>query len=88
MITFYDCYSLLHLRESLLRFLESSNIGIKGIVYDCSGDVIKDAIISVRHEKTNKFAGKNVTSSARGEYWRLLLPGEYKIEADMNLIKL
>ena len=82
------CYSLLHLRESLLRFLESSNIGIKGIVYDCSGDVIKDAIISVRHEKTNKFAGKNVTSSARGEYWRLLLPGEYKIEADMNLIKL
>ena len=25
--------------------------------------------------------GKNVTSSERGEYWRLLAPGEYTVQA-------
>lgn len=62
-------------KESLLQYLEQAHIGIKGLVTDSSGQPIQDARIVV--EGINK----NITSTNRGEYWRLLLPGTYTVWA-------
>lgn len=62
-------------KESLLSFVESSHWGVKGFVQDENGEPVLDAdvvIDGVNH---------NVTTSNKGEYWRLLLPGEYKMYA-------
>jgi hypothetical protein len=51
-------------------------IGISGVVRssaDNSG--LQGAVISVREVK------HNITTSKDGEYWRLLLPGQYELQA-------
>lgn len=63
-------------KESLLRFMEAAQWGVKGLVMNEKGDPILDAdvaVVGIDH---------NVTTSNRGEYWRLLLPGKYKIYAN------
>ena len=76
--------NLLVNRESLLRFLERASTGVKGLVMTLSGEPLSDVIIGVRNRSGGQggnWAGKNVTSSARGEFWRLLLPGSYTLTA-------
>ena len=65
--------------------------GIKGIVYDGSqiaktsedslqtASPVSSAVIYVEDE--NGPLRKNVTTSKRGEFWRLLLPGNYRVTA-------
>ncbi|XP_025831012.1 carboxypeptidase D [Agrilus planipennis] len=60
-------------KESLLSFIESSHWGVKGLVTDEDGTPI------VRADVVVKGVGHNVTTSNKGEYWRLLVPGEYEI---------
>ena len=49
--------------------------GIAGLVLEMEGrQPIANAQVVVEG------IGKNITTSARGEYWRLLVPGEYKIQ--------
>ncbi|XP_076044068.1 carboxypeptidase D-like isoform X2 [Oratosquilla oratoria] len=63
-------------RESLLAFMEQVHQGVKGVVTDAStGAPIKGAQVVV--------VGINniVTVSGRGEYWRLVLPGNYTVKA-------
>ena len=67
-------------RESLLRFIEAANTGVKGEVVDASGKAISGALVGVT-DLEGGWAGKNVTSSDLGEYWRLLLPGQYQLQA-------
>ncbi|XP_023245704.1 carboxypeptidase D [Copidosoma floridanum] len=62
-------------KESLLKYLEQAHIGIKGFVVDTEGQPIEGAEIVVVG------INKNITSSRRGEYWRLLLPGTYTVYA-------
>lgn len=62
-------------KESLLRFIEAAHWGVKGLVVDERGEAILDADVAVDGIK------HNVTTSSRGEYWRLLLPGEYQMYA-------
>ncbi|XP_047475155.1 carboxypeptidase D-like isoform X2 [Penaeus chinensis] len=63
-------------RESLLAFMEKIHMGAKGVVTDSvTGEGIEGAKVSV--EGINY----NVTTSSRGEYWRLLLPGTYTLVA-------
>lgn len=63
-------------RESLLAFMEKTHMGAKGVVTDAiTGVGIEGAKVSV--EGVNY----NVTTSSRGEYWRLLLPGTYTLVA-------
>ncbi|OXU25957.1 hypothetical protein TSAR_015747 [Trichomalopsis sarcophagae] len=62
-------------KESLLKYLEQAHIGIKGLVTDEAGQPIQDANIVVVG------IAKNITSTNRGEYWRLLLPGTYTVYA-------
>ena len=69
-------------RESLLRLLEQANTGLRGLVLtEGSNSPAMEAIVGVRDSHSQSWAGKNVTTSARGEYWRLLTPGEYTVQA-------
>ncbi|KAJ8985210.1 hypothetical protein NQ317_018239 [Molorchus minor] len=62
-------------KESLLRFMEATHWGVKGLVTNERNEAVLDAdvvVVGVDH---------NVTTSNRGEYWRLLLPGTYEMYA-------
>ena len=61
--------------ESMLTLLESAHGGIKGKVVDQEESILANAVVEVIGKD------KNVKTSNRGEFWRLLLPGEYKVKA-------
>ena len=61
---------------SLIKFIESVHIGVKGIVSQSDGYPAKNANIVVEGNK------KLVKTTERGEYWRLLLPGIYNMYAE------
>lgn len=63
-------------KESLIKYLEQAHIGLKGIVRDTNGQPIEAAAIVVHG------INHNVTTTHRGEYWRLLLPGTYYVHAE------
>lgn len=60
-------------RNSLLSYLTAVHSGVKGVVIDQAGEPIPQAVISVDG------IGKNVTSTSRGEFWRLLVAGNYTL---------
>nr|UPI76695.1 M14 metal carboxypeptidase 18 [Antheraea yamamai] len=62
-------------KEPLIAFMEQTNIGIQGVVLDDSGAPVKNAEISVE--------GINhpVKTTEYGNFWRLLLPGQYNVTA-------
>jgi hypothetical protein len=62
-------------RESLLAYLEASKLGIKGVIRDKGGIPVKRAKVVVEG------IDKPVYTTDRGEYWRLLIPGVYKVRA-------
>lgn len=51
---------------------------MKGIVKDESGRPIKGAKISIRNKR------KDVQTAVDGDYWRLLLPGDYEVNASAH----
>ncbi|XP_015592787.1 carboxypeptidase D isoform X2 [Cephus cinctus] len=62
-------------KESLLKYIEQAHIGIKGRVTDTEGQPIEGAnivVVGINH---------NISTTNRGEYWRLLLPGTYSVYA-------
>ncbi|XP_076179264.1 carboxypeptidase D svr isoform X2 [Ptiloglossa arizonensis] len=63
-------------KESLIKYIEQAHIGVKGLVRDTEGQPIEAAIIIVDG------IDHNITTTHRGEYWRLLLPGTYFIRAE------
>lgn len=62
-------------KEPMLSFMEATHWGVKGVVTDEHGEPILDADIIV--DQINH----NVTTSNKGEYWRLLVPGTYTLRA-------
>ncbi|XP_018007555.1 carboxypeptidase M-like isoform X2 [Hyalella azteca] len=62
-------------KKALVRYLGEVHRGVRGFVMDPQGNPIEDAAL--------KITGRDVgfTSTKYGEYWRVLLPGSYKIEA-------
>ncbi|XP_064099961.1 carboxypeptidase D-like isoform X2 [Macrobrachium nipponense] len=63
-------------RESMVAFMEQTHMGVKGLVTDADTDAsLPGMFVSV--EEINY----NITTSNRGEYWRLLMPGEYTLVA-------
>nr|AMO02545.1 carboxypeptidase D [Tityus serrulatus] len=61
-------------RDALLSYMEQIHMGIKGLVTDSeTGKGIERAFIIVEGIE------HNVTTTKRGEFWRLLLPGSYII---------
>ncbi|XP_055374958.1 carboxypeptidase D isoform X3 [Condylostylus longicornis] len=63
-------------KRSLLEFIKLAHVGIKGLITDLNGYPIADAKLVVEG-----LEGKPILSTDRGEYWRLLTPGQYKIQA-------
>lgn len=62
-------------KESLVRFMEAAHWGVKGLVTTPEGRPVLDADVVVEG------LAHNVTTSNRGEYWRLLVPGKYRMYA-------
>ncbi|XP_026463743.1 carboxypeptidase E-like isoform X2 [Ctenocephalides felis] len=70
-------------REAMIHYIWQSHIGIKGLISDARGRPISNAVVHVtnitdgmRHEIDH-----DVTSVYRGDYYRLLTPGEYEVTA-------
>jgi len=62
-------------KEALLSYLEIAQSGIRGIVTDHLDNPVSNANIVVEG------IDKNVTTSFHGEFWRLLSPGTYCVQA-------
>jgi len=60
-------------KESLLQFMEATHMGVKGLVKDEAGDPVLGAVVEVHG------INHNVTTTEKGEYWRLLTPGTYTL---------
>lgn len=66
-------------KKSMMEYLKMVHVNIKGVVSDSNGNPVKDAqIIVVGLE------GKPITSTERGEYWRLVLPGDHLVQVVAN----
>lgn len=65
-------------KESLLSYMEQTNIGLHGFVQNENKKPIEDAVIYVKGIK------HNVTTAKYGDYWRLLVPGHYQIYVCAN----
>ncbi|KAF6723315.1 Carboxypeptidase M [Oryzias melastigma] len=60
-------------RKALLAYIRQVHLGVKGVVYDGSGVAAQDALVEVEGRK-------NICpfrTNSHGEYYRLLLPGNY-----------
>ncbi|CAH1967571.1 unnamed protein product [Acanthoscelides obtectus] len=71
-------------KEALLNFIWQSHIGIKGIVYDSiTQQGIPNAVIHVKNMTNGKSSDikHDITSVHDGDYYRLLIPGTYKVTA-------
>lgn len=62
-------------KRSLIEYMKQIHQGIKGIVTDHNGYPLADMEVLVEHLES-----KPVRTTKRGEYWRLLLPGVYKVQ--------
>lgn len=58
-------------KKSLIKYILEVHRGIYGVVTDQNARPIQDATISI------KKLGHDVRSTELGDYWRILLPGEY-----------
>ncbi|UYV74475.1 CPD [Cordylochernes scorpioides] len=61
-------------KEALLGYMEQVHLGVKGVILDSASHTpVGHVVVSVNG------IDHNVTSSSRGEFWRLLLPGSYSL---------
>ena len=65
-------------RNALLAYIKEVHKGVKGLVKDEEGSAVSKAIIKV--------AGidHDIVATEEGEYWRLLVPGEYQLSASAS----
>jgi len=70
-------------RESLFAYLEQVHRGIKGLVVLQSGETVPGATVEVENMETGELT-RPVSSSQFGEYWKLLLPGTYRVRAILD----
>ena len=76
---------------ALLALLGSVHTGVRGLTLDTEGNILAGVTISVRSESEQgvtcylmMYRGleREVRSNERGEFWILLLPGEYSMRAE------
>ena len=65
-------------REALLAFLETARGAAHGIVTDAQGSPVEGARVEVIGK------AKDVLTTDRGEYWRVLAPGKHRIKASLG----
>ncbi|KAG1659907.1 Carboxypeptidase E [Nymphon striatum] len=72
-------------RPALINFMWQAHIGVKGIVYDAeSGMPIEEATIKVLAITPTSldYIDHDITTLPSGEYFRLLVPGQYRVIAN------
>ena len=62
-------------KNSLVRYLLKGHTGIKGIVTDANNNPVQNAKVEITGR------AKEVFTTERGEYWRILVPGTYTVRA-------
>eukprot|EP00095_Tigriopus_kingsejongensis_P004319 maker-scaffold228_size248166-snap-gene-0.11 protein:Tk04319 transcript:maker-scaffold228_size248166-snap-gene-0.11-mRNA-1 annotation:"GH12395" len=73
-------------RHSLTAFIKEALRGIKGLVTNPNGDIIKDAQIVVKHKDEPNFREFPVRTDQNGVYRRLLVkPGRYEAYAFIEM---
>ena len=60
---------------AMLALLTSADSGVKGLTLDEEGNIVSGVRISVMGQE------REIVSTERGEYWIILLPGQYNITA-------
>jgi hypothetical protein len=68
-------------RAALIEYMWQSHIGIKGKVMGENGEPVSNAVIHVRNVTNGMDINHEVTSAHDGDYWRLLVPGQYEVTA-------
>lgn len=70
-----------HNKKALLVYLKEVHRGVRGLVLDLSGSAVNNAKVKI---KGREFSFR---VSSRGEFWRILLPGNYTLQVDANGFK-
>lgn len=65
-------------KGALLAFISQAHRGVRGVVHDGNGNPIPNASLTI---KGRDFSFK---TSKVGEFWRILLPGEYVLKVNAN----
>lgn len=68
-------------RNALINYMWQTHMGIKGRITNENNQAISNAVIHVFNETSGKDINHDVTSAHDGDYWRLLIPGEYRVTA-------
>lgn len=65
-------------KRALLAYIAEANKGVRGLITDTLGDAVTNAKLKIKGRDFNFRASK------LGEFWRILLPGDYvlQVEAD------
>lgn len=77
-ILFFIYYYVL---QALVKFLAEAHRGVHGFVLDENGNPIEKASVKIKSRDINFFTTKY------GEFWRILLPGLYKLEVSFTLLR-
>ena len=70
-------YTSSYTKKSLINIVIS---GVKGLVSDSGGSALQDAHVTVADRDIPSYTSKY------GEYWRILLPGTYKLTVSFSKI--
>ncbi|XP_071488015.1 carboxypeptidase D-like [Diadema antillarum] len=71
-------------KQSLLDYMQQVHAGIKGVVLDENNVGIPNArirVYNITSKLQNDYIDHDITSALDGDYWRLLTPGTYRVEA-------
>lgn len=60
--------------QSLIKFVAEAHRGVHGFVLNMEGDPVRKASIRIKGRDIG------VLTTDNGEFWRILLPGFYKLE--------
>lgn len=79
-------------KKSLIEFMWMAHSGVKGVIHDAeTGKPIRGAQIRAKNitrigkvSRKDSYIKHDVTSAEKGDYWRLLTPGEYEIIAEAD----
>ena len=60
-----------------------ANTGVKGVVRGLDGKPVDGGRVAVWKDGGDQI-GRNMTTTSQGEFWKILLPGAYRIQAFVN----
>eukprot|EP00794_Sanderia_malayensis_P019001 gene19001-20913_t len=62
-------------KRALIAYMQQVHSGVKGLVRYANGAPVHKAVVSIKGNN------KTVTTTTKGEYWKLLMPGNYTVSA-------